>query len=511
MGLLVEFRNINKRFPGVQALRNVSFGVEDGDVHALVGENGAGKTTFINICGGIEKRDSGQIIWKGQEVAIRTSEEAKNAGIGIVHQNFPQCQNLTIAQNIYMPQLSRTSMKRVNWKKYERKSDEVLRIFDSNLHGNSLLKTLTIAQRQIVEICKVFVMNVDLFIMDEPTSALSMKELEAFFEVVGILKSSKKTIIYVSHKLDEIFRIADKVTVLKDGEKVSTTTTKTTNPDEVSKLMIGHELARTPAKIGRGPRISGKTSVPLLKIEKLAKKDDLYDLDFEVYGGEIVGLAGLQGSGCSLLMKVIYGLESHDAGRIMVDGKELHSGNPRESIMSKVAYVPIDRHREGLIRVMSVAENVCLSSYGDMSSFGWISKRTIGNLASQYIVSLDIKMPDMWGKVEKLSGGNQQKVLVARCLAKEPRLLLLDDPTRGVDVGAKEEIHNILRSVVGKGCACILTSSELPELVDICDRVITMYRGRVVGILSGEYISQEEVMRQVTGATKTDSEGRTHG
>ena len=498
MNTLVEFKKISKSFPGVQALKDVSITIESNTIHALVGENGAGKTTFIKVCGGIETKDSGDIIWKGQKVAIRNAHDARELGISIVHQHFPQCLNLTIAQNIFMPALSETSIRFLNWNTINKKANTLLNNFGLDLSPSTLLKDLTIAQRQVIEICKAIALDVDLIIMDEPTSALSLKELQSFFDIINQLKENGMTILYVSHKLDEIFKIADIITVLRDGIEVATKKKVNTSPLEIATRMVGRRIEELEIKKKTKKRHFKEKS--LLKIENLKKKKVLDNISLDIKINEIVGLAGLQGAGCSDLLKIIFGLESYDEGHIYLNEKELLLSCARDGIDAKISYVPIDRHVEGLNLIMSVGENISLAKFKDLSKLGVIWKQSIEQEGEKYVSKLDIKTRSIWESVNYLSGGNQQKVIIGKWLATNPILLLLDDPTRGVDVGAKEEIHKIIRSIVDTGRACIMTSSELPELISFCDRIITMYKGTITGNFSTKKIKEDKIMHYITGA-----------
>ena len=331
MNALVEFRKISKSFPGVQALKDVSITIEQNTIHALVGENGAGKTTFIKICGGIETKDSGDIIWKGRKVTIRNAHDAKRLGISIVHQHFPQCLNLTIAQNIFMPSLSETSFRLLNWSSINKKANKLLNNFGLDLAPSTLLMDLGIAQRQVVEICKAIALDVDLIIMDEPTSALSLKELQSFFEIIKKLKENGMTILYVSHKLDEIFKIAEVITVLRDGIEVATKKKATTSPLEIATTMVGRKIEELEIKKRAKKSRIGQRS--LLRVENLRKRKVLNDVSLDVKIGEIIGLAGLQGAGCSDLLKIIFGLVPYEEGRIYLNDKEILLKCAREDLL----------------------------------------------------------------------------------------------------------------------------------------------------------------------------------
>ncbi|MBN2323982.1 MAG: sugar ABC transporter ATP-binding protein [Spirochaetes bacterium] len=505
MPTLIEFKNISKSFPGVQALDDVSISVERNTIHALVGENGAGKTTFIKICGGLEAKDSGDIFYKEKEVFVRNAHDAKKLGISIVHQHFPQCLKMTVAQNIFMPEYSETTLRLMNWKTINRKADVLLQNFGVDLAPEMPLKNLTIAQRQVVEICKAIAMDVDLIIMDEPTSALPLRELHSFFDIIKRLKESGMTIIYVSHKLDEIFSVADVITVLRDGKEVATVPKKDTTPSEIATIMVGRRIEEFERNTEAGK--TAARAKTLLKVDGLKKGQILNNVSLDVKVGEIVGLAGLQGSGCSELLKAIFGFEQFEAGSIVLNGRKLEIGSSRAGIEAGIAYVPTDRHREGLNLIMSVGENIALAEFMKLSRMGILWKKNIESIGLKYIERLGIKTQSVWESVNYLSGGNQQKVVIGKWLATEPLLLLLDDPTRGVDVGAKAEIHKIVQSIVVEGRACIMTSSEFPELLSFCDRIVTMYKGSITGNFAAKEVTEDTIMHYITGAGETSVRG----
>ena len=504
MPTLLEFQGIHKRFPGVEALKGISFGVEENSVHALVGENGAGKSTLIKVCCGIARRDAGEIRWKGKPVDARSPLEAGRLGIGVVHQQFPQCLNLTIAQNIYLAELCRTTIKPLVWRERNARAHDLLHQFGLDAAPETRLGELSIGERQVVEICKAVTMNAELIIMDEPTSSLALRELESFFDLIKRLRQHGMTMIYVSHRLDEVFRIADRITVLRDGVEVFTGNRSEVSPSEVATLMVGCEFQEVER---RPPPERKRLEEPLLAIEELSVGESLRDISLEVFPGEIVGLAGLQGSGTSELMKSLFGLLRRNAGHVMMRGEEVRLRNPLEAIAAGLAYMPADRYTEGLNTIMSVGENIALAVLQELSRRGVMGRTPIRRIGEEYIDKLDIKARSVWQQVEYLSGGNQQKVGLAKWLATEPSLLLLDDPTRGVDVGAKAEIHRILRNIIGEGRACVMTSSELPELISFTDRIITMYKGQINGYFRSDQVSQEKIMHAISGADEA-AEGR---
>ena len=501
---LLEIRGLVKTFPGVQALKGVKLAVEAGTIHALVGENGAGKSTLIKVCAGIERRDNGEILWKGEPIDVRSPLDARNVGIGVVHQHFPQCSNLTVSQNIYLSELSKTTLRPITWRGRNERAQGLLSEFGVDRRPDELLGSLSIGERQVVEICKAVAMNVDLIIMDEPTSALALEELERFFSMIGTLREQGITIIYVSHKLDEVFRIAEEITILRDGSDVFSGEIGDVTPSEVASLMAGHAIA----EFERLNLAAQEKETPLLALDRFAVGDRVQDAALSVRPGEILGLAGLQGSGASDLMKGLFGLASRTTGTIRIEGDEVSIRSPQDAIKAGIGYVPADRHAEGLCLIHSLAENTGITTLRKLASKGWLRRSAIRNLGEDSIRMLSIQSHSPWQVVNYLSGGNQQKVVLAKWLATNPRLLLLDDPTRGVDVGAKAEIHSILRELAEAGKACVMTSCELPELIAVTNRIITMYKGRITGEYRSESVTQEDIMRAITGARIEDRQHR---
>ena len=503
---LLEIKGLAKTFPGVQALKGVKLTVEAGTAHALVGENGAGKSTLIKVCAGIERRDDGEILWKGEPIDVRSPLDARNVGIGVVHQHFPQCSNLTVAQNIYLSELSKISLRPLTWRERNERAQALLKQFGVNRQPDELLGNLSIGERQVVEICKAVAMNVELIIMDEPTSALALQELERFFSLIETLRQQGITIIYVSHKLDEVFRIADEVTILRDGSDVFTGKIDDVTPSSVATMMAGHDVH----EFERLRLLSKKETTPVLSLEKFTVEDQVKNASLSVHPGEILGLAGLQGSGTSDLMKGLFGLMSGVSGTVQIDGEEIEIRSPQDAINAGVAYVPADRHIEGLCLIHSLAENTGITTLKRMAQKGCLRRSAIRNLGEESVQKLSIQSHSPWQVVNYLSGGNQQKVVLAKWLATNPRLLLLDDPTRGVDVGAKAEIHSILRELAEGGKACVMTSCELPELIAVTNRIITIYKGRITGEYQSENVTQEDIMRAITGAEAVE-EGQGSG
>lgn len=502
---LLGIQGVVKTFPGVQALKGVSFDVGAGSIHALVGENGAGKSTLIKVCAGIEHKDDGEILWKEELLDVRSPLDARNVGIGVVHQHFPQCSNLTVAQNIYLSELSKTTLRPLTWGARNQRARALLEQFGVERRPDELLGHLSIGERQVVEICKAVAMDVELIIMDEPTSALALEELERFFSLIEKLQEQDITIIYVSHKLDEVFRIADRITILRDGSDVFTGGIDEVTPDRVATLMAGHAVEEFERL---APVKNGETQ-PVLAVDDFSVADRVHGASLAVRPGEILGLAGLQGSGTSALMKGLFGLELEARGTVEVEGRRVEIRSPKDAIKAGLGYVPADRHVEGLNLIQSLAENTGITILRRLARRGVLQRPVIRKLGERAIQMLSIQSHSPWQIVNYLSGGNQQKVVLAKWLVTNPRLLLLDDPTRGVDVGAKAEIHGILRNLAEEGKACVMTSCELPELIAVTNRIITMYKGRITGEYESDKVTQEEIMRAITGATmiEEDQEG----
>lgn len=499
---LLGIQSVVKTFPGVQALKGVSFDVEQGSVHALVGENGAGKSTLIKVCAGIERKDDGEILWKETPVDIRSPLDARNVGIGVVHQHFPQCSNLTVAQNIYLSELSKTTLRPLTWRTRNQRAKDLLRQFGVERRPDELLGDLPIGERQVVEICKAVAMDVELIIMDEPTSALALQELERFFSLIDKLQERGITVIYVSHKLDEVFRIADRITILRDGAEVFNGSIDDVTPARVATLMAGHDVR----DFERATPTEREIGEPILAIEDFSVGDLVSKASLSVRPGEILGLAGLQGSGTSALMKGLFGLAPDVHGSVRVEGTQVEIHSPKDAIAAGLAYVPADRHVEGLNLIQSLAENTCITILRRLAGRGVLKRNPVRTLGERAIQMLSIQSHSPWQIVNFLSGGNQQKVVLAKWLVTDPHLLLLDDPTRGVDVGAKSEIHSILRDLVEEGKACVMTSCELPELIAVTNRIITMYNGKITGEFKSDMVTQEDIMRAITGATMIEDD-----
>ncbi|MBE3578760.1 MAG: sugar ABC transporter ATP-binding protein [Caldanaerobacter subterraneus] len=490
--VLIRMENISKEFPGVKALKNVNFEIKKGEVHALVGENGAGKSTLIKILSGVYSKDSGKIYFDGREVEINSPKEAQQLGISVIHQELNLCLHLTVAQNIF---LGREFVKNgvIDEKKQNEEAKKILEKLNVNIDPAEYVKNLSVSQQQMVEIAKAISMEAKVIIMDEPTSAISEKETEELFKVIGELKKQGKSIIYISHRLEELNRIVDRVTVLRDGEHIITANFRDLTIDDIIRYMVGRKLEE------KYPRVYVNRGKKILEVRGLSQGTRLKDISFDLYEGEILGFAGLVGAGRTEVARAIFGADKFDKGEILINGKKVEINSPIDAIKNGLAYVPEDRKLTGLALNLSVLANITLATMDNvvnmLSVINSVKERKIGE---KIIRDLKIKTPSLFQRVQNLSGGNQQKVIVGRWLLREPQIYIFDEPTRGIDVGAKIEIYNILNNLKQQGKGIIVISSELPEIMGITDRVVVMCEGRITAILETAKTTQEEIMYYAT-------------
>jgi rhamnose transport system ATP-binding protein len=476
--LLLEAARVTKAFAGVRALRGVSFDLRAGEVHALVGENGAGKSTFIRILTGAEAADSGSLTVVGCPVHGLNPATARSFGIAAIYQHPVLFPGLSVAENIALPLDGGHRFRRVDWRARRRKAEQLLAQIGAAVDPRRDVDSLSMPERQLVEIARAIGANARILIMDEPTASLTDREVARLLDVMGRLRASGAGIIYISHKLEEIFAIADRVTILRDGESIVTRTRAELDPGELVRLMVGRELAIVHPK--RAVAV-GDVALELRDVANAAR--GLRGISFSVRRGEILGIAGLVGSGRTELAETIFGLTPADSGVIVVNGSVARLRSPSDAIRSGVGYVPEDRQRHGIIDPMSVAANISLSSLSAVSSNGLIDAGQEQRAAGAQVGRLGIKTPSLHASVETLSGGNQQKVALARWLSIKPAILILDEPTQGVDIGAKAEIHQIMEGIAESGAAIVLISSELPELLAMADRIAVMRGGMLAGIV----------------------------
>ena len=485
--VLLEMKNIHKHFPGVYALKNVQLELKAGEVHALLGENGAGKSTLIKVLGGIYKAEEGEIFIDGKKVEIDSVFAAQKNGIAIIHQELVLVPYMTVAENIFLGREPRKGSL-IDKAKMNADTEELLKTYNLNFSPQTLIVDLTIAQQQMVEIVKAISFNSRILVMDEPTSSISDKEVAFLFKIMRTLTAKGVGIIYISHKMSELWQICDRVTVMRDGEYVSTEIIKNITKDDLIAKMVGRTLEQYYV------RDFQKTGEPILQVEHLSDGNMVKDVSFELKKGEILGFAGLVGAGRSESMQAIFGLTKKYSGTVRLFGKEVHFTRPVQALEHGMALVPEDRKLDGLYHVQSVKYNSTIEVLGDFIKGVFLDSKKESDIAQNYVRMMNTKTPTLEQKIGNLSGGNQQKVMIGRWLATNPSVLILDEPTRGVDVGAKAEIYAIMNYLVKQGLSIIMISSELPEIINMSDRVYVMANGKVSGCLSHEEVSQEKIM-----------------
>jgi ABC-type sugar transport system ATPase subunit len=491
--MFLEFKNITKRFPGVQALDGVSFEIERGSCHALIGENGAGKSTLGKILAGVYTADDGEIRLDGKPIRAATPLAARHLGIAMVHQELAFCPNLTVAENLCLGDLP----SRAGWldrRKMREQSRALLAEIDATIDVDLPISRLSTGQEQLIQIAAALGTRAQIIVMDEPTSSLSVHESENLFQLLAKLRQRGITIIYVSHRMEEIFRLCDRITVLRDGRHVATENVSATNPDRVIQQMVGREVTQyTSQHLQREP------GEELLRVENLASPGKFRGVSFTLRAGEILGFAGLVGAGRSEVAQAIFGLDPAATGKIFLRGRELPLGSVKAALAAGIGLLPEDRKRLGLVLSMNCRENTSLAVISRLSKFGFVRRRAEYSLAQRYADRLRVKAPSVDAPIAGLSGGNQQKIALAKWLARECGILIVDEPTRGVDVGAKAEIHHLLDELACQGLALLVVSSELPEVMNLSRRILVMRQGCVAGELKRAEFSQTSLLRLMAG------------
>jgi ribose transport system ATP-binding protein len=497
-GTILRMEGISKAFPGVQALDDVDFEAAAGEVVGLVGENGAGKSTLMKILCGAYRRDAGRILLHDQEREIESPAHAQKLGIAIIYQEFNLTPNQSAAANIF---LSREPKQQglgrifafVDRRRMEREAQEHLERVGARVPATALIRDLSVAQQQMVEVAKALAVDARIIIMDEPTSALGEDEVETLFEIIGTLKEHGIAIVFITHRLEEVFRIADQVVVLRDGRRVGTMPIGEATPEQVIRLMVGRELTemfhKEEAEIGE----------PLMEVRGLTGRGVVEDVSFTLRRGEILGFAGLVGAGRTETARLLFGADRKDAGEIWLDGKEARINSPVDAVEAGLGFVPEDRGLQGLVLKLPVLENTVLATLEEHSHAGWMDQRGLRSTAQTYVDKLDIRTPHLRQKAMFLSGGNQQKVVLAKWLALHPKVLIMDEPTRGIDVGAKAEVHALMSQLAQDGMGIVMISSELPEIMNMSDRILVMHEGRVAAILDRAESTQEKIMAYASG------------
>lgn len=489
--VVVEVQGIGKSYPGVRALTDVSLDVRPGEVHALVGENGAGKSTLMMILSGVTQPDAGRIFINGLEVRLRDSVEAKRLGIGTVFQELSLVPGLSVAENILAHHLP-TRYGVIDRKLLRSRARQALERVGICPDPSQRVGSLSIANRQLVEIAKALAQSTRLLVLDEPTSSLTIAETERLVDLVKGLRSDGLGILFISHKMSEVFAVADRISVMREGRMVATLRTQDTNADEVVSLMAGRAIA------GARTRQGGLRDREAIRMNGVTRRPRFADVSIALRYGEVVGLAGLKGAGRSELARALFGLDAIDSGTIIQDGVEVSFRSPSDAMSAGIGYVPEDRKEEGLFLGLTVWENIAASSLARFTARGVMRRRWIRTASEAFRQSLAIRTPSLDQMVQNLSGGNQQKVLLAKWLVCNPKVLIIDEPTRGVDVGTRADLHNLIRELADGGTAVLLISSDTPEVIALSDRVYVMADGRIAGELSGPDITEEAIMRLAT-------------
>ena len=490
---LLRMEQISKRFPGVTALAGVSLSCDRGEVLALVGENGAGKSTLMKILSGAYRPDAGRIVFKGREIQISSPAQAQQLGIAIIMQEFNLLPHLTVEENIWLGREPVKGYGVIDGRTMTARSQALIESLNVRLQPDQLVSDLSVAQRQFVEIAKALSLGADLIIMDEPSSTLTEHELDYLFRVIGELKQRGVAVIYISHRLGEVFHIADRATVLKDGALVGSRAIREVTQGDLVQMMVGRTLADT-----FPPRRGGERS-PVLRVGGLSRRGVLHDISLEVRAGEIVGLAGLVGAGRTQLARAIFGADPIDGGTVELFGKAVRLRGPHDAVRAGMALIPEDRKLEGLIQLLSIRHNIGLPNLDMFRRFGFIRQRQEREACLQWFRQLDIRAAGPDQLAVSLSGGNQQKIVLAKWLVRHPGLIILDEPTRGIDVGAKAEIYRIMRQLADTGTAILMISSELPEILGMANRILVMREGRLTAELDGATATEESIMAAATG------------
>jgi ribose transport system ATP-binding protein len=497
---LVQMEGISKSFPGVQALEDASFDLRPGEVHALVGENGAGKSTLMKVLTGIYSRDAGTIRFKGQPVEIPDPRAGRELGISMIHQELVLAPHLTVAQNIYMGREPRGRLSfLVDDDRQVEQTSQLIERLNLRLDPKARVRDLKVAQQQMVEIAKALSIDASVLIMDEPTAALTTTEIEELFRIIRTLRSEGVGIVHISHRLEELRQISDRVTVMRDGRHVATVGTRAASIDEIISMMVGRTIYEQAPQI---PEQQGEPEV-VLEVRGLTRLPAVRDVSFQLRRGEILGVSGLVGAGRTELARLIFGADRPDSGEILVNGQPVSITNPADAVRLGISYLSEDRKRHGLTLGLDVESNVALPSYHRFLRLLWqIDTRLTGRVARQRVEELEIKTPSIRQKARNLSGGTQQKVVIAKWLTAETEILIFDEPTRGIDVGAKQEIYHLLNELAAAGKSIIMISSELPEILRMSHRILVMCEGRLTGELSASEADQERIM---TFATQRES------
>ena len=489
----LKVENITKSFPGTMALSKVRLKVKTGEVHALVGENGAGKSTLMNVISGVFPPDDGKIIFQGKTVRFANPSEAQAAGVGFVHQELALCPHINVAENIYMGRYERGAFGFIKRKKLYADTAELLKLFKTDIRPEDKVSDLNLADQQVVEIAKSLSLECKLLILDEPTSSLSDSETEILFEIIRNLRRKGISVLYISHRIAEIFEICDKVTILRDGCYINTFNVSDVTPRQVVESMVGRELHDL------YPQKNDKPGETILAVHALCRQGVFQDISFELRRGEILGISGLVGSGRTEVARAVCAIDRSDSGEITYLGKKVRFKNYADAIRRGLCYLTEDRKQQGLFLNLSVKNNINATIIDNISKYMILSSKREAENANAYVGKLNIKVSSISQQVNSLSGGNQQKAMIAKWLSVSPTVIFMDEPTRGIDVGAKSEIHNMLRQLSNTGIGVIIISSELPEIIGMCDRVVVMHEGRITGEVQSGEITEKNIIMLASG------------
>ena len=488
----LELENISKTFPGVKALNKVKFDIYPGEVHSLVGENGAGKSTLIKVMSGAHQPDEGGIIKiNGEQVKISNPIDAIKKGISVIYQDFSLFGNLTVAENIVINQIIEKNKLLLNWKEIRIKAEKALNVVGIKINPNEIVDNLSVAKKQMVAIAGAIAHNAKMIIMDEPTSALSKQEVENLYRIIDMLKSKNIAVMFVSHKMDELFKVSDRFTIFRDGQYVDTVKASDIDKKTLIAKMVGRDV-----NILNYANLNIKEEV-VLEIKGLSKKGNYKNINLKLYKGEVLGITGLVGAGRSELFQTIFGILKADSGKIILEGEEINLNSPWTALKKGIGYIPESRQTQGLVLEKKVSENITLPLLKNFTNkLGIINTKKQSSLVHDLIDKLDVRPKDENLTASQLSGGNQQKVVIAKWIATNPKILIVDEPTNGVDIGAKADIHKILRELAKNGTSIIVISSELPEILSISDRILVMRKGCISGEFKNSNLTQEAIMEK---------------
>lgn len=489
---ILQLNEISKSFSGVEVLHGVSFSLRPGEVHALLGENGAGKSTLVKVMTGVHQPNGGQILLNGEQVKFANTRESRQAGIAAIYQELSLFPDLDVAENIFVGRQPTASGGRIDWRTLYKEADELLTSLGVQLDLKHKARTLSIAQQQMVEIARAFSIDARILIMDEPTSSLTLNEVADLFRLVRRLREKGTAIVFISHRLEELYEIADRVTVLRDGSYVGTRPMQEVSRDELIRMMVGRTITNLFPKKDVQP---GKV---VLSVDHLTREGVFEDISFELHAGEILGMAGLIGAGRTDVARAIFGVEPPTRGKIEINGEAIEIRSPQQAIDLGLAYVPEDRQLHGLIPPMNIIANLSLPTLGTYIRGGWLQAKAEKSAAYDLAKKMEVRANNIYQKARELSGGNQQKVVLGKWLATNPRILILDEPTRGIDVGTKAAVHELMSALAADGIAILMISSELPEVLGMSDRVLVMREGHMTATLSRAEATQEKILQFAT-------------